>query len=481
MALTPLKPTTLDAVHAYARRLAELLVSCAEHQQHDPEVFLWNARRAMEAICHLLLTVKFDQPSVRLTGRDGNLDAMINELRKQGIVDEQQESRFGLLREHTNLGVHIRKPEKEDYPAAVSDVADLLPKAVTWLCEESLAGPFIPNISSLRAAIQEIRRGGRMQAPLTSAARILQEELHELRQRLATLEGDAGRPTPGPRPTPRPTPAPIRAEVTEERAPAPRRWPYALIGGGALVLGLGLGLVVSWLGVRAFHAAEAETAQAAVDPPAPPAPAPPPPPCPTGLALIAASTVRLGQPVPERKKWLPASSAVLPRTEVPAFCVDVAPRTQGAFRAWPGSAALARTPCDWDKGPAAEAQPVVCVDRDSAARYCRDQDPALRLPSIVEWEALIRSEKKGLGRGLDKEWAEDLYPPAVFLRRPARCTAAECTWGMFREVIDEAKQLPADGNALYGWNNQKVGNRWNDLGFRCATEPTDTNTAAAAL
>lgn len=139
-----LPPDAKRAVDAYERRILQLLDSCADHQQHDPEVFLWNARRALEAMCHLLLTVHKKKPSpAEKANKENSLDGMIKHLKNEDVLDPEHLSRFDFARAHTKLGVHIQSHEREDYAAAVADTAHVLPALLEWLYTDSIAAPYL--------------------------------------------------------------------------------------------------------------------------------------------------------------------------------------------------------------------------------------------------------------------------------------------------------------------------------------------------
>lgn len=194
--------------------------------------------------------------------------------------------------------------------------------------------------------------------------------------------------------------------------------------------------------------------------------------CPPEMAYIDARTLRLGQPQPERRGWPPATVDPLPAVSVPAFCLDITPVSREAFAQWSGSEALRGAACDWEAPAPDGADGVVCIDRDSAAAFCAARDDGARLPSIHEWESQARTPEHALYKGPLREWASDPAPPAAFARHPEPCADAPCGWGMFRQRPSGARPASPDGRALWDWYTQEPANRWGNLGFRCAADPS---------
>ena len=459
------------AVKAYADRLLELVRSCADHQRADPEVFLWNARRALETICHILHTVDERKPSRTDRGHsDRSLDQALQQLQQRLVLDEQQVTRLHAIRRHTNLGVHIRRPEREDYPTAVADLRHMLPAAIEWLLRDSAAASALGARPELTIALNEIRGGGRPAAETQLSAAQWQKRCIALEARLAELEQTEevveDHATPPYAVVPRVTgfdTDPGFEPVLP--APPPRRRPPLLAIGSAALAGA------------------ATRPDASSQPPAAPAASPEPSSapaarpaaaslCPDGMIHFAASTLHLSQPLGGgRGDWPEPSAPTLAPVAVPGFCVDRAPRTKAQFRDWDGSAQTDPTSCAWDDPGFAESAPVVCVDRDSASHYCASLTPPAQLPALTWWEVMARAEGASDAEGGPvREWADDLFPPAVLLRRPEPCSDRHCAWGLFRERLKSSRRPAADGNVLWGWHDQETGNGWNNLAFRCAIE-----------
>ncbi|NOY27943.1 MAG: hypothetical protein GXP62_18925 [Oligoflexia bacterium] len=167
-----LPPDVQSALNAYTSRLTELVAACARTQRTDPEAFLWNARRALEAMCLTLLTAHHRKVARRQTdarGRHG-LYSLIGELQQQGLLHPEDLIRFNAAREHSNLGVHIRQPEREDYCKACDDLAHLLPVLVDWLFKDSVAADYLVRDVDMTNALVDIKAGGQWHPDATHAA-----------------------------------------------------------------------------------------------------------------------------------------------------------------------------------------------------------------------------------------------------------------------------------------------------------------------
>ena len=496
-----------EAIDQYAQRLRELLEHCERAlKERHYEAFLWNARRSLETICRLLITNR----KMEVSRGEQQLHTLIQFLRTEKVLDEQQGNRFEAVQKHSNLGVHIRNPEKENYKAAVKDLQHLLPALVDWLVNES------PIHGHLPYAL----------------------DLHRLAQRLSPLASDSLNPvTPMGTPTPTATTdspttdnsqdftasrttdgtgtTQVRTRaggsdtdptaVTEATDPggllvtdptvpkaAPSRRRTGLLIGGAVAVATFAGV---WLTLTSFDArptADAspapEAAVAVVAPPPvaeaelnieprmEPPPPPPEPTCPAGMTLIPASTITIGQPKGGRKNWPTPRPATIAPIDVPAFCVHNAPVTRAEWVAWPrrNEPELA-SGCEWGiaKPPTAPGSPAHCVGRAAAVTYCATNIPGGHLPTIAEWEALARSEAKNLGQsGAKFEWAGDLFPPAVFNRRVEPCRDTTCQDGMIKETLNAQSAVDPVGDVLWSWSTRKEGESHNQLTFRCAVEPT---------
>lgn len=188
----PLPPDVHHAVQDYAARLIELLAACVEAQPVDPELFLWNARRCMETTCHILLSAHERQVSRGdKARRELSLDGMISHLVNREVINTQWATSFKAVREHTNLGVHVRCPEREEYSAALANVRTMLPLIIQWLTHDSVAGPHLSNlqVSELLAAIRD-NRAVRLGHPGAVPLQRWKDQCLRLQQALQKLEGE---------------------------------------------------------------------------------------------------------------------------------------------------------------------------------------------------------------------------------------------------------------------------------------------------
>jgi hypothetical protein len=482
------------AIELYTQRLEELLKHCNHALDANAlDAFLWNARRALEVICRLLLTASEKRVS---RGTQG-LEELLGDLKRAKLLDDVTALNCATIQNYTNLGVHIRGPERESYRQAADQTRIALPAVVRYVIDASIVHGQLNNIFDILRASERV-------------------SVHR-------LEGAA---TPSPYGTPTPTattdapttdgtgttqvrtlgggsdtdPTAVTEAtdsgvlvVTEPTVPkaAPSRRRDGLLIGGAVAVATFAGV---WLFLTTYDARPTADATPApkiaaaiiapppvteLEPEVAPRIEPPPPPkpsCPQGMTLIPASTITIGQPIGGRKNWPTPKPAKIAPIEVPAFCVHNAPVTLAEWSAWPrkNEPELASR-CQWGvaNAPRAPGSPAHCVGRAAAVTYCATSVPGGRLPTIAEWEALARSEAKNLGQSAAKfEWAGDLFPPAVFNRRGEPCRDATCKDGMIKQTLDAQSSVDPVGDVLWSWSTRKEGESHNELTFRCAVAPT---------
>ncbi len=446
------------AVRDYELRLVELLVSCADHQRHDPEVFLWNARRSLEAICHLLLTVHQQEPSRAAKNRDeASLDGMVTRLKKAGVLDREQAPRFDLARTHTNLGVHIQQPEREDYAAPVSDTAHVLPGILDWLYDESIAQSYLKLRTKM--PIDLIREGGR-EGPSLKHAAVLAEVVQ--RDHESTTQALLHK---------------IEAQRTALANRQTRWWQWAwrvVVGAavGFLVgAGLGFGIAVGAWDIDDMGPATRLAMQTmGGSPPAGVRPTTDPPRtdeaessalveerCPDGMVYVGPqSSLQLAQPVGGRRNWPRPLGGELPPVAVGAFCIDAFVRS--------GSSVPAASAAGCEGAASGESEPAVCFTRDEAEAVCAATVDGGRLPSLAEWESAVRASPAGLTRP-GHEWVGERFPPRVLGRSDASWEGGDGMW---------VGELPEGGGSgasalQLAWNQQEPDRRHPERAFRCVT------------
>lgn len=490
---TSLPPEAQASVRQYELRVIELLESCADHQRHDPEVFLWNARRALEAICHLLITVHKKQTSraeqagkeskESKESRESSLDGMIKKLQGFGVLDREQFPRFEMARMLTNLGVHVQKPEREDYPAAVADVAHVLAGIVDWLYTGSPAASLLQRRKDLPAEL--IRRGGREGPSLKEQAQTARADKERADLALAEAKRQ------------------VAALERQVQARSKGQSSFGATLGMGLTAGLLLGLCAGGLGATLVAGGRdtPAAASASVPPPASapptnvvvsttpttPTPAPPAAPaptlgpegqtpaplptpragaCPAGTLLVpTVHAMRLGQPEGARPGWPRPDEGRLDAGTVQAYCLDTNPRQRGASLP-PEVDAEAVAACQRRLGPGELPAAQTCLTRDEAEAWCRATLTDGHLPGIEEWEAAARGRLSGLQLATG-EWSGERFPPAVLGRSDPRWSRGD---GMTVAQLPPGRTpFTFDGHLLLEWQQADPEDRDPKRGFRCAS------------
>jgi formylglycine-generating enzyme required for sulfatase activity len=174
-----------DGLQGYTRRLAGFLDQCVQHQQHDPEAFLWNARRSTEALCLILLS-RHDGATVENGGPGGErgLDALLRQVETTGALSDRAVARlFETIERGSHPGVHVRGPAPDAVGLLIHAVDRSLADAVTWVYTEGPAADVlqrIPEWAAVQPLLDELRAGGRGGPPLALQVQGLEIERERL-------------------------------------------------------------------------------------------------------------------------------------------------------------------------------------------------------------------------------------------------------------------------------------------------------------
>lgn len=485
------------AIELFTQRLEDLLKQCNHALDANAlDAFLWNARRALEVICRLLITAS----EKRVSRGTHSLEDLLNELKRGRLLDDKTTAHCATIQSYSNLGVHVRGPEREHYREAAEMTRIALPAVVRYLIQASIVhGQLNSTLDILRASegLRVQRAEGAATAspfgaPNPTATTDSRTTDGTGTTQVRTLaRGSDTDPTAVTEPTD--SGVLLVTDATVPKAAPSWRLMGLFIGGAvAAVTFSGVWFALTGIDLRrpatADAAPEAPAAVAIIAPPPvteaepdiepriEPPPPPPEPTCPQGMTLIPASTITIGQPKGGRNDWPKPNPEKIAPIEVPAFCVHSAPVTRAEWSVWPRhDEASLQSACELGvlKPTTSAGSPVHCVGRAAAVEYCAELIPGGHLPTIAEWEALARSKAKNLGEsGVEFEWAEDLYPPEVFNRRAERCRERYCEDGMIKKELDASAPVKPVGDVLWSWSKRKKGESHNALTFRCAVEPT---------
>jgi hypothetical protein len=464
-------PRSPGELQGYGEGVATLLGQAAEVQRRDPATFLWQVRRALEALVRL---IHLHHAGPVLDQRPG-LETLIKGLPKS--VSSDLRERLDWLRTATNHGVHIRELPLPDLKPRVDEVQPALKN----LLEEALGDAALLALSpatreAIRASVQRIDEGGAPLEQIQRALRRTEGELALAQQNNAHLRQEVAR---------------LTGELAAGQGPPRAAWSilgltglsaglFGAVSGGALVA---LGFV-AYAQLTSGEATRPEPPQAhkelslrSAALPAPtevPANAPEEAAaaaaCPAGLLYVPGQRLVLGQP--DRPSW-PKAVRAIPRTDEPGFCIDAEPVGAQAFEAWSGP----RATQGCEAPPGEPSAPASCVDLAEAEGFCAARGATL--PTLRQWEAFARSPHFVADRDranktkLLREWSSEAFPPAALERRPSPCLASECAHGMFRQYLPADRTPKAEGNVLYSWNQQAPEKRLIYLGFRCVAPVTE--------
>ena len=128
-----------DRIDHYFEVLAYCLGQCADHRDDGHDVFLWNARRASEAIIYALAegTAVAAQISGQAKDRKPIDHAdLIVQLRRQNRLHPTHAQYLEIIRAAGNLGAHAQ-PEKIVDAVTLTGCVNAIPMVVDWLFDSS--------------------------------------------------------------------------------------------------------------------------------------------------------------------------------------------------------------------------------------------------------------------------------------------------------------------------------------------------------
>lgn len=469
------EPTIKELLAHFEERFVAHLEVCAEWRAAgDPEPFLLNARKALEAAVYTAQLRAHAQPAGARS-----LEDLIKGLAGKAM-DSKVAAQMQLVRTHTNAAAHVAEPREKFGTDDVDEVARLLPKINAWFFDKvdaSRAESKARADAALKAiehkertppdaiAADTAQRLEQVQADLEKTSAVLAQKTRQL-ERLQRETRNASSTTSGH----------VGGRILVAGA-------IGAVAGAVAVLAISASstsLVSQPTDALPVHPAVPEAALAELDrdagvdasvmaPDAAPTPAadPPsrraPPTCPTGMRLVVAGTVEIGQPVGGRSEWPRPSRRALEPIAVGSFCIDREEVTQQELDAW--RASTGRTRPERCTSSTTSDFPAVCVTDEEAAQFCADEGGSL--PRIAEWEAVARVGGVRTAPGTS-EWVEDTFPPALFAREGCDRSPERCGHRMVRAGRIDDDRLPRPPYVLFSWNapNPEALAR-GDLSFRC--------------
>lgn len=445
--MAPAQFNAKEHIKHYEERFVAHLDACAlSRSAGDPEPFLLNARKALEAGVYIAHIRVFNKTP------DASLEDLVKGLVGHRSLDKKIEPFFLLIRTLTNPAAHVIPPNKSVSAEDVFEVAGALPKVARWFLK-NVSDPVLKNrVEAALAAIGD-RSLTPPDAPAVLELVVVQNKLAEQSETLghfrawivvAAVVGALGGVT-------------IASAVTSARSSRPVELASASAGHATSSQLVDTGHD----GSVDREDGGSPTASASPIPLEPAAP----PTCPRGMGLVAAGPVEIGQPIGGRRDWpLPTPRRIAP-IEVATFCIHRLEVPQQELDSW--RLANEKTVPSGCAAPRDPNFPAVCVADDEAARYCADR--GWSLPSIAEWERVARIGGVRSAPGTS-EWVEDAFPPAVFHRAGCGRFPDRCGHRMVRAGRIDDDKLPAEPRVLFSWNapNPQVMIR-RDVGFRCVS------------
>lgn len=479
LAVVSAKPGDEDVeerVEHYLAVLSHCIDQCAANQSGNVDVFLWNARRVVEAILYSLAA---GTPAEAVTKKDEpNLHALASELVKLNRLTATVSLELEHIRRLGNIGTHIQHPSRAASADELDSCRRNLVRPCRWLYSESKLARAMPDLvttaladlDSAKVRMKEGERTAKLQLRLDedeAAIVALKEKL-----RIVTATNESLRRS-----------APPAASA---------RWIFGVLG---ICLGMVFGVVgARWLqpSVRddsndilvepdgelpaaevadasvAFDASMDDEDAAAVVPSAAAIVLT----CPDNYELVPEGTLALTTGPFPRPDW-PRPDMPLHEVLVPAFCIARQPVTTAEHAACVSAHQCAPIAgCNFADarhgGLAAN-----CTRELDAEAYCVAH--GARVPSVAEWErsaAAVSDDIHFLPR--TEEWASDRFPPAVFGYSSGVSTSGAHVYHA------GPVNPPVPGSPVLSWRRRADdADRQTSLSYRCVVDPVrETPTTA---
>ncbi len=504
----------------YLRLLRKYLDLCAENYGNpaNADVFLWNARRSLEA----LLGAIFAQDPKGKERENKPLDDFFKDQRVLAVLGRYKTD-FDTVRIEGNLGVHVRDHQLSIPSDSVQRCAEGLCRAVSWYFERGPDNTPRTMPDEIRSALNVLQGSEVRVSQHDAEIHCLNDEIQRLQQELekvrGELEASLEREASGSRVAERTASELARSEATVGRlndtirdqegewarrfeelrrtaSQPPAGQPVAVAGSSFVgsgdaragtiksgrvgtwlgVVGIGVGLVGGVVGVLGFTRvapfAEATNVQAierrnraatGVETliAAPPRVEGSSYPanggqCGPGTADIASGDVAIVQPSP-RPAWPDPPDRPVPPAHVERFCIDREPVSVSAYQACVEAGVCpARGSCPGRS--VRESYPANCVTWAEASTYCGWKQGTL--PAFVEWE-------RALGARLvlpsqTYEWGADPFPAPALQRKVGPRDGLSGRHMIRGEIVPGSTAA-----STFSWMHEDGRTRRGDLAFRC--------------
>lgn len=175
---------TTDELKKYYWAIAgRALAECARREVRDqPDLFLWYARRALEAVLLALL-----EPDAPRGKPERKLEELFAQVQKRGLLKNANAlSHARFVRELGNVGAHVQRPERAPGEGDVSSTASVLATFVKAVAQE-YPDAFSPEVTE---ALKVLRRSKSEHPPPSQQREKLQSELESLRRDLCRVQAE---------------------------------------------------------------------------------------------------------------------------------------------------------------------------------------------------------------------------------------------------------------------------------------------------